>query len=140
MSSRVLDREIALLLVFNIKILNQRRNLIVTCLYESIKTICHGNKLFPLYLLPLIFLIYCDSVMVMFSIPKYTFYAVELLIMIFATFEIAVEKLFCPTAATNFIVVCHLINHCGSKHVSFSEIFLCYIILCFIILLTEMSS
>ena len=61
--------------------------------------------------------------MVMFSIPKYTFYAVELLIMVFASFNIAVEKLFCPVAATHFIVICHLVDYCGSKHMSFGEIY-----------------
>ena len=61
--------------------------------------------------------------MIMFSIPKHAFDAVELLFMVFTSFNIAVEKLFCPVAATHFIVICHLVDYSRSKHVSFGEIY-----------------
>ena len=55
--------------------------------------------------------------MIMFSVPNKAFCAVEFLSVIFASFDIAVEKLNCPVAATFLIVAGHLIDYCGSKHV-----------------------
>ena len=61
--------------------------------------------------------------MLMFSIPYKALHTIELLSMIFTSFNIAVEKLFCPVAATHFIVICHLVDYSRSKHVSFGEIY-----------------